>query len=76
MRVRMDDPDGRHHQYLMVFRCPHCQRALEQTGQFNRFACLPCRKMYDVRIELIELDPVTDGDTRKRELPGADPGGG
>ena len=73
----MDRPDGRRlYGLLMTFICPHCEKGLEQTGQINRFACLMCRKMYDVRIELRELDmkPDLDGDHRKPALPSPDPG--
>lgn len=60
----------------MTFFCPHCSGGLEQTGQVDRFLCVPCRKMYEVRFELRELERVLDDEhLRKPELPAADAGG-
>jgi len=60
----------------MTFFCPHCSRGLEQTGQTNRFVCVGCRKMYEVRIELRELDRIfDDGNLRKPALSESNSGG-
>lgn len=76
MRVPVDRADGRVVRHLMTFFCPRCRKPLEQTGQADRFMCAPCRKMYEVRIELRELERILDdGHSRKPELPEADLGG-
>lgn len=55
----------------MNFLCPDCLSSLEQTGKVDIFACVRCRCIYCVRIQIDKVAGplVYDEDLRKLALP-------
>lgn len=46
----------------MTFICSYCSSALEQIGLINHFVCLKCKKLFEVKIEINEIN---DANSRK-----------
>ena len=49
---------------MVIFKCPECGSILEQYGTINKFVCIKCKKLFEVKIH-IEYNEIASINDRK-----------